>query len=221
VPPCGATTSSWRIRWRSAWRPARCGQRHGMGAMDHLAPMGGWGSRARARARARGMSVLTRPRVLREAHDDGPGHPGGTVVDGTGAPGRRADVGVSDGRIVAVGASPAMPTGHRCAGVCGGSGFIDIHTHYDAQLFWDPRPALAPPRGHHGVRGNCGFSLARRRRTLRVPVPDAGRVEGMRSLPWRPAWTGSGVVRRVLGRLDGRVGVNAASWSATPHCDAR
>src|SRR4051794_4606073 len=86
---------------------------------------------------------------------------GGTVYDGTGAPGVRADVGIAGGRVSEIG--PNLD-GDRVldAGDCVvAPGFIDIHTHFDAQVFWDP--ALTPSC-FHGVTtvvaGNCGFSIA-------------------------------------------------------------
>jgi len=87
------------------------------------------------------------------------------VVDGTGAPGRRADVAFADGKIIAVGGDLATTYPDAqvvdATGKVVAPGFIDIHTHFDAQVFWDP--ALTPSC-FHGVStvvaGNCGFSIA-------------------------------------------------------------
>ena len=86
---------------------------------------------------------------------------GGEVIDGTGAPRRRADVAIKNGRISEIGDNLSGERTLDAAGQIVAPGFIDIHTHYDAQVFWDP--ALTPSC-FHGVTtviaGNCGFSIA-------------------------------------------------------------
>lgn len=89
---------------------------------------------------------------------------GGTVVDGTGAPGVVADVRIEGDRVVEVGPGLSTDGVDRvldAAGCIVAPGFIDIHTHYDAQVFWDPS---LTPSSFHGVTtvvaGNCGFSIA-------------------------------------------------------------
>jgi N-acyl-D-amino-acid deacylase len=86
---------------------------------------------------------------------------GGTVFDGTGAPGRPADVAMADGVITEIGPDLRGDNELDASGCAVTPGFIDIHTHYDAQVFWDP--ALRPS-SYHGVTtvvaGNCGFAIA-------------------------------------------------------------
>ena len=86
---------------------------------------------------------------------------GGTVFDGSGAPGRVADVAIADGVIREIGPNLRGERELDASGCAVAPGFIDIHTHYDAQVFWDP--ALRPS-SYHGVTtvvaGNCGFTIA-------------------------------------------------------------
>jgi N-acyl-D-amino-acid deacylase len=86
---------------------------------------------------------------------------GGTVHDGTGQPGYAADVSISDGVIDEIGTGLSGDRELDATGCAVTPGFIDIHTHYDAQVFWDP--ALRPS-SYQGVTtvvaGNCGFAIA-------------------------------------------------------------
>jgi N-acyl-D-aspartate/D-glutamate deacylase len=151
---------------------------------------------------------------------------GGTIIDGTGSPGRRGDLGVTDGRIVAVGAAGHLDEvaaeTFEADGLLVAPGFIDPHTHYDAQLFWDP---LASPSNVHGVTsvvaGNCGFTLA----PLHAGDADylrrmMAKVEGMplaalqHGVDWQ--WE---TFADYLGRLDGRIGLNAGFMVG--HCALR
>ena len=135
------------------------------------------------------------------------------IVDGTGAPARHGDVGVSDRRIAAVGeiddlaAKTVDAQGQTLA-----PGFVDLHTHYDAQLFWDP---TASPSVQHGVTtvfgGNCGFTLAPAASDQHDYLTRMlARVEGMpldalrAGLDW--GWASFG---DWLDRLEGNIAVNA------------
>jgi N-acyl-D-aspartate/D-glutamate deacylase len=90
---------------------------------------------------------------------------GGELVDGTGAPSSRGDLLLADGRIEAIGdvdrSARADAREIDCDGLVVAPGFIDVHTHYDAQVFWDPD---LTPSSWHGVTsvvmGNCGFGIA-------------------------------------------------------------
>ena len=134
----------------------------------------------------------------------------GRIIDGAGTAEAEGDVGVKDGRIVALGlVNEDAQEVLDAAGCAVAPGFVDVHTHYDAQVFWDP--ALSPSC-HHGVTtvfgGNCGFSIA--------PLsPEAApyllrmlaRVEGMpevcleEGVPWN--WRSFG---DYLARIEGHLG---------------
>jgi len=110
---------------------------------------------------------------------------GGTLVDGTGAPGRLGDVAIRDGRVAAIG--PGVAATDQAAATIDATGrvvcpgFVDIHTHYDAQVLWDRMMTVSP---WHGVTtvvmGNCGFGVAPTRPDHRdLIVRTLEKVEGM------------------------------------------
>ena len=107
---------------------------------------------------------------------------GGTLVDGTGAVARRGDLGVRDGRIAALGEVPGTADRTLEADGCVvAPGFVDIHTHYDAQLFWDRMLTISPWHGVTSVViGNCGFGIAPTRPAHRdLILRTLENVEGM------------------------------------------
>jgi N-acyl-D-aspartate/D-glutamate deacylase len=148
---------------------------------------------------------------------------GARVVDGTGADSVVADVGVKDGRIVFVGQSDeAAAETIDAEGLVLTPGFVDPHTHYDAQICWDP---TASPSNLHGVTtvigGNCGFSIA----PIEPKDADYVRrmmavVEGMplealeNGIEW--TWSSFG---EWLDQLDGQTAVNAGFMVG--HCALR
>ncbi|GIW41827.1 MAG: amidohydrolase [Candidatus Binatia bacterium] len=107
---------------------------------------------------------------------------GGVLVDGTGAPARRGDVGIRAGKIAAVGEVRGRASRTiDASGAMVAPGFLDVHTHYDAQILWDPMLTISP---WHGVTtvimGNCGFGIAPTRPEHReLVLRTLENVEGM------------------------------------------
>jgi len=107
----------------------------------------------------------------------------GLVVDGTGAPGRRADVGISEGRILSIEDRVSGQAARTidASDLVVAPGFIDPHTHYDAQICWD---GALTPSSWHGVTsvvmGNCGVGIAPcRPQTREIAMKDLVNVEAI------------------------------------------
>jgi N-acyl-D-aspartate/D-glutamate deacylase len=146
---------------------------------------------------------------------------GGNLIDGTGAASRPADIGIREGRVAVIAPAggltePAAAT-IDATGLVVAPGFVDVHTHYDAQAFWD---STLSPSPLHGVTtvigGNCGFTIAPLGADSVDPADGEylmrmlARVEGMpleslqQGVPWD--WR---TTAEYLDRLDGTLMPNA------------
>ena len=137
---------------------------------------------------------------------------GGRVVDGSGLPSYVADVGVKDGKIAEVGRlKDGAARTIDAAGLAVSPGFIDHHTHLDAQMLWDPYGTCEPQHGITSVvMGNCGLSLAPRRSGIEdAIVKSFVRVEAIprsaleQGVKWN--WHSYG---EYLDNFEGKVGIN-------------
>ncbi|HLM18204.1 MAG TPA: amidohydrolase family protein, partial [Acidimicrobiia bacterium] len=144
---------------------------------------------------------------------------GGELVDGTGSARRRADVAIQGDRVVAIGeldngAGDDAAVTIDATGKVVAPGFVDVHTHYDAQVFWDGALTPSPLHGvTTAVAGNCGFTIA----PLSDDASDGeylmrmlARVEGMpleslrTGVPWN--WK---TTAEYFDEIEGRLGINA------------
>lgn len=137
---------------------------------------------------------------------------GGSIVDGTGAPAFNGNIGVRDGKLAYIGSS--QPLSREVIDATDRfvtPGFVDTHTHYDAQLTWDP---YAAPHSLHGVTtvicGNCGFTLAPLSPASKdYLVPMFGKVEGVPIESLDEALNANwSTTAEMLTHFDGKVGVN-------------
>ena len=140
---------------------------------------------------------------------------GGRIYDGSGMPSYQGDVGIKNGKIVEIGRLKESATRTlNVDGLAVAPGFIDPHTHFDAQLFWDP---LGTSSCFHGVTsvvlGNCGLSLAPAKAENRdAVIKSFARVEAIsrkvleEGVQWK--WISTA---EYLNALGSRLGINAAA----------
>jgi N-acyl-D-aspartate/D-glutamate deacylase len=138
------------------------------------------------------------------------------IIDGTGTGAFAADLGIDDGRIAAIGKFDACAKQEiDVGGAVVSPGFIDCHTHYDAQVMWDP---MLSPSVYHGVTtviaGNCGFTVAPltgRQADSDYLLAMLSRVEGMPlsslEAAVKPTWKSFG---DYLDCIDGKIAINTA-----------
>ena len=145
------------------------------------------------------------------------------MVDGSGMPAFLADVAIKDGRIARIGrVNESAAQVIDAEGLVVAPGFIDVHTHYDVQLDWDP---LATPSSWHGVTtvlaGNCGFTLAPARpEDVEWLAGMLSRVEGMsRAALAEGLRFNGGSFGDYWSRFEGELGINVGSYVG--HCAVR
>jgi N-acyl-D-aspartate/D-glutamate deacylase len=141
---------------------------------------------------------------------------GGLVVDGTGIPGRPADVAISDGIVTAIGrlTGEAARETLDADGLVVAPGIVDAHTHYDPQITWDP---LCDTSALHGVTtvaaGNCGFSVAPCRSDDHGYLAQVfARVEGMEIAALDNIDWGFATFGEFLASRSGRLGLNLGMY---------
>ena len=148
---------------------------------------------------------------------------GGSVVDGTGLPAFTADVAIEGGRIAAIGrVDESAARVVDADGLLVTPGFIDVHTHYDVQLDWDP---VASPSMQHGVTtvltGNCGFTLyPSKPEDVDWLTGMLTRVEGMSRAAMKEGFRfAGGGFADYWSRLRGKIAVNVGGYVG--HCAVR
>lgn len=146
---------------------------------------------------------------------------GGTLIDGTRAPRRVADIWIDNGKVLQIGGKPPGVAKQTidATGMIVAPGFIDLHTHYDAQIHWDPYCTIS---GWHGVTsvvlGNCGFGFVpvkpeyRERSLLTMTRTEAIPYDTMKAgMPWH--WETAPEYMAHLGRIP--KGVNCIQYMPT------